>query len=88
MNLHPIIALVNDRDVKQAKGFRLAAEKLTGVGLEVDYQVELAQAPKRSAEGLTHLGVRVGRKAKARQHNKDEKHLGEAILRGIKSFSH
>ncbi len=83
MSLHPIIALVNDRDVKQAKGFRLAAEKLTGAGLEADYQTEVANAPKRSAAGLEHLGVRVGRKAKARQHNKDEKHLCEAIVRGL-----
>jgi hypothetical protein len=82
VSLHPIIAFVNDRDVKQAKGFRLAAEKLTGAGLEADYQKEIAEAPKRSAEGLKHLGVRVGRKAKARQHNKDEKHLAEAIVRG------
>jgi hypothetical protein len=85
VSLHPIIDLVNDRDVKQAKGFRLAAEKLTGAGLEADYQIELTNAPKRSAEGLEHLGVRVGRKAKARQHNKDEKHLGEAIVRGVES---
>jgi hypothetical protein len=83
VSLHPIIALVNDRDVKQAKGFRLAAEKLTGAGLEADYQTEIANAPKRSAEGLDHLGVRVGRKAKARQHGKDEKHLAEAIVRGM-----
>lgn len=83
MSLHPIIALVNDRDVKQAKGFRLAAEKLTGAGLEADYQTEIQNAPRRSAEGLKHLGVRVGRKAKSRQHNKDEKHLAEAIVRGV-----
>jgi len=83
VSVHPIIALVNDRDVKQAKGFRLAAEKLTGAGLEADYQKEVAESPKRSAEGLKHLAVRVGRKAKARQHNKDEKHLAEAIVRGL-----
>jgi hypothetical protein len=83
VSLHPIIALVNDRDVKQAKGFRLAAEKLTGAGIEADYQAEVANAPKRSAAGLTHLGVRVGRKAKARQHGKDEKHLAEAMIRGV-----
>jgi len=82
---HPIIALVNDRDVKQAKGFRLAAEKLTGVSLETDYQAEGASAPKRSAEGLTHLNIRVGRKAKQRQNNRDEKHLCEAIARATQA---
>ncbi|MFK7896205.1 MAG: hypothetical protein AB8G23_10235 [Myxococcota bacterium] len=84
MSLHPIIALVNDRDVKQAKGFRLAAEKLTGASLEADYQTEVANSPKRSAEGLTHLDVRVGRKAKGRQHGRDERHLAEAIGREAK----
>ena len=47
VSLHPLITLVNDRDVKQAKGFRAAAEALTGVSLEADYQTEMANAPKR-----------------------------------------
>ena len=81
MSLHPLIALVSDRDVKQAKGFRTAAERLTGASLEADYQTEVGNAPKRAALGLAHLGVRVGRKAKARQHGRDEKHLAEAIAR-------
>jgi hypothetical protein len=83
VSLHPLIALVSDRDVKQAKGFRTAAERLTGATLEADYQTEVANAPKRSAEGLAHLGIRVGRKAKGRQHGRDEKHLAEAIARGL-----
>lgn len=81
MSLHPLITLVNDRDVKQAKGFRLAAERLTGASLEADYQTEGKNTPKRSDEDLTYLNVRVGRKAKARQNNRDEKHLAEAIVR-------
>lgn len=85
MSLHPLVALVSDRDVKQAKGFRTAAEQLTGASLEADYQTELANAPKRSAEGLEHLGVRVGRKAKGRQHGRDEKHLAEAIARAARA---
>ncbi len=85
MSQHPIIALVSDRDVKQAKGFRGAAERLTGASLETDYQTELANAPRRSAEGLAHLGIRVGRKAKGRQHGRDEKHLAEGIARYARS---
>ena len=81
MSLHPLVDLVNDRDVKQAKGFRMAAERLDGASLEAAYQTEVANAPKRSAEGLEYLGVRVGRKAKGRQHGRDEKHLAEAIAR-------
>ena len=85
MSSHPLIALVSDRDVKQAKGFRTAAERLTGASLEADYQSEVQNAPKRSAVGLSHLGVRVGRKAKGRQHGRDEKHLAEAIARASRS---
>jgi hypothetical protein len=87
VSLHPLIDLVNDRDVKQAKGFRLAAERLNGAGLEADYQTEVANAPKRSAEGLEYLGIRVGRKAKGRQHGRDEKHLAEAIARAARTDS-
>jgi len=85
VSLHPILALVNDRDVKQAKGFRLAAEKLSGASLEADYQTEASSSPKRSAEGLTHLNIRVGRKAKQRQNNRDERHLCEAIARAAQA---
>ena len=85
LSLHPLIDLVNDRDVKQAKGFRAAAEKLTGASLETDYQREMESAPKRSDKGLEHLNVRVGRRAKQRQNNRDEKHLAEAIARAAHS---
>jgi hypothetical protein len=85
VSLHPLIDLVADRDVKQAKGFRQAAERLNGTSLEADYQTEVANAPKRSAAGLEHLGVRVGRKAKGRQHGRDEKHLAEAIARAARA---
>ncbi len=81
MSSHPILALVQDHDVKQAKGFRAAAERITGASLEADYQSEVAATPKRSEQGLAHLGVRTGRRAKARQHGRDERHLAEAIAR-------
>lgn len=81
MSAHPILDLVQDHDVKQAKGFRAAAERVTGAILEADYQREVAAAPKRAEQGLTHLGVRTARRAKARQHGKDERHLAEALVR-------
>jgi hypothetical protein len=87
VSLHPLIALVSDRDVKQAKGFRAAAEKLTGTSVEADYQIEIANSPRRSGEGLAYLGVRPGRKAKGRQHGRDEKHLAEAIARAARDAS-
>ncbi|MFO0688520.1 MAG: hypothetical protein U0900_07420 [Myxococcota bacterium] len=85
MSAHPILDLVQDHDVKQAKGFRAAAERITGASLEAAYQQEVAAAPKRSEQGLAHLGVRTGRRAKARQHGKDERHLAEAIARAAKA---
>ncbi len=81
MSPHPILALVQDHDVKQAKGFRAAAERITGASLEADYQREVEAAPKRAEQGLAFLGVRTGRRAKARQHGRDERHLAEAIAR-------
>jgi hypothetical protein len=81
VSVHPILDLIRDHDVKQAKGFRAAAERITGASLEADYQAEVAAAPKRSEQGLGYLGVRTGRKAKARQHGRDERHLAEAIAR-------
>ncbi|MBK7950807.1 MAG: hypothetical protein IPK00_19130 [Deltaproteobacteria bacterium] len=85
MSAHPILDLVQDHDVKQAKGFRAAAERITGASLEAAYQQEVAAAPKRSEQGLGHLDVRTGRRAKARQHGKDERHLAEAIARAAKA---
>ncbi len=67
--------------MKQAKGFRAAAERITGASLEADYQKEVAAAPRRSEQGLAYLGVRTGRRARARQHGRDERHLAEAIAR-------
>ena len=84
MSSHPILTLVQDHDVKQAKGFRAAAERITGASLEADYQAEIAAAPKRSEQGLAYLGVpSTGRRAKARQNGRDERHLAEAIDRAV-----
>lgn len=85
MSAHPILDLLQDHDVRQAKGFRAAAERITGPTLEADYQREVAAAPKRSESGLTHLGVRTGRRAKTRQHGKDERHLAEALVRAARA---
>lgn len=84
MSAHPILDLVQDHDVKQAKGFRAAAERIGGAVLEAAYQQEVAAAPKRGEQGLPFLGVRSGRRPKARQHGKDERHLALAIARAAK----
>ncbi|MEZ4334824.1 MAG: hypothetical protein R3F35_23950 [Myxococcota bacterium] len=84
MSAHPILDLVQDHEVKQAKGFRAAAERITGASLEAAYQQEVAAAPKRGEQGLGFLGIRSGRKPKNRQHGKDERHLAMALARAAK----
>lgn len=81
LSLHPLIDLSNDREVKQAKGFREAAAALTGAGLEAQYQQELSNAPKRHAAGKKYLGNHPGKPATERKNNKDEEHIGAALLR-------
>lgn len=56
MSAHPLIDLANTRDVKQAKGFRAAAEKLTGESLNELYKQEVANAPRRHDAGKKYLG--------------------------------
>ena len=79
MSLHPLIDLANDREVKQAKGFIRAAGELSGDALEVRYQQEIANAPRRDQAGKKYLGVRTGRIPRARQNGRDEKHLAIAL---------
>ena len=53
---HPLIALANSRDVKQAKGFRGVAEGLSGQSLDELYKQEVANAPRRKEAGKKHFG--------------------------------
>ena len=79
MDLHPMIELSNDHQVRQAKGFKDAAAGLSGEELAGLYQTELTNAPKRAAAGKKFLV-----KAKpptARRANKDEEHLSLALLK-------
>ena len=79
MQLHPIIELSNDREVRQAKGFKDAAAGLTAETLAGLYETELANAPKRAEAGKKYLV-----KAKlptSRRANKDEEHLSHALLK-------
>ena len=79
VQLHPIIELSNDRQVRHAKGFKEAAADLSGERIASLYETELANAPKRAAAGKKYLV-----KAKpptSRRPNKDEEHLSLALLR-------
>jgi hypothetical protein len=74
-----MIELSNDREVRQARGFKDAAAALTGEKLASLYETELANAPKRHEAGKKYL-------VKAKRHtgrrvNKDEEHLSLALLK-------
>ncbi|MBW2230105.1 MAG: hypothetical protein JRG92_13390 [Deltaproteobacteria bacterium] len=79
MSLHPLIELSNDAQVKQAKGFRAAAAELSGEKLEILYQGEAANAPRREEAGKKYLGVRTGRIPTGLQAGKDDRHLAMAV---------
>ena len=79
MHLHPMIELSNDREVRQAKGFKDAAAGLTGEELARLYETELANAPRRTAVGKKFL-VKAKPPTSRRAH-KDEEHLSLALLK-------
>jgi len=74
-----MIELSNDREVRQAKGFKDAAAGLTAEDIARLYDTEVANAPKRAEIGKKFLV-----KAKlptSRRANKDEEHLSLALLK-------
>jgi len=80
LSRHPLLALANSREVKQASEFRAAAEGLTGEALAVSWQEELANAPRRKEAGLEYLVPYPKRLAKGRRKNRDEEHLAQALI--------
>jgi hypothetical protein len=82
---HPLLKLANDREVKQASEFREAAEGLTGEGLAVYYQQEVANAPRRHSAGLEYLVSYSKRLAGSRRKNRDEEHLALALVAHCRS---
>ena len=79
MERHPLIALANSRDVKQAKGFREAAGALTGASLDKFYKEEAANAPRRKEAGKKYLGSHP-KAPTGRRNGKDPEHLAMALL--------
>jgi hypothetical protein len=78
MGLHPLIELSDDREVRQAKGFRAVAAELSGDKLNADYDTEKANAPRRHADGKKHLGQKNVRIPSGPQKGKDDRHLSLA----------
>ncbi|MGH0038333.1 MAG: hypothetical protein ACQGVK_25145 [Myxococcota bacterium] len=81
MSQHPLIDLANDREVKQAKGFRKAASELTGAALAQHYKAELGAAPRRQDAGKRYLGNHPSKPPSERRNNRDEEHIAQAMTR-------
>ncbi len=81
LGLHPLLDLANDREVKQAKGFRKAASELGGAALAQHYKSEMEIAPKRQDAGKRYLGNHPGKPPSERKNNRDEEHAAQAMLR-------
>ena len=79
MERHPLIALANSRDVKQAKGFRVVAEGLSGESLDELYKQEVANAPRRKEASKTYFGSHP-KAPTGRRNGKDPEHLAMALL--------
>ncbi len=80
MSQHPLIERAAEREVRQAKGFRAVAEKLTGAILAQDYEREKAGAPRRSEAGKKHLVAANRRLASERNPARDGEHAALALV--------
>ena len=78
---HPLIELANDREVRQAAGFRAKAATLTGESLVAAYSAEENSAPRLHESGRRYFVQRSGKPASERKRNKDDEHLGAALVR-------
>lgn len=77
MSPHPLIERAKDRRVRQSKGFKDVAAELKGDLLLVDYQQELARAPRRHDTGKRYFPKR----AKAPRLTRPEDYLAAALVR-------
>ena len=75
---HPLIDLANDREVRQAAGFRDAAAKLTGASLREAFEAEKTNAPQMQEAGRRYFGKRTAKPPTERKKNRDIEHRGAA----------
>ena len=78
---HPLIQLASEREVRQATGFRAAAALIDGPKLATAYETEKANAPSLNADGRKYFPKRSGKPATERKRNKDDEHVGQALVR-------
>jgi len=77
---HPLIELANDREVRQSKGFREVATRLTGEALAEMYQQEVANAPKRYSSGKKFLVGQKGVVPRGGKAGRPHEHLSMALV--------
>jgi len=82
---HPLIELANDREIRQSKGFREAAARLTGEALAEMYQQEVANAPKRYDADKKFLVGQKGSVARGGRVGKPQEHLSIALVNRFRS---
>jgi len=82
---HPLIELANDREVRQSKGFREAAARLTGEGLAEMYQQEVANAPKRYDADKKFLVGQKGTVPRGGKVSRPHEHLAIAVVNRFRS---
>jgi len=80
VSLHPLVDLSVDKQVKKAAGFRAAAAELGGEALGVQYQAELANAPRRHEAGKKYFVAYNSRLASGRRPGRDGEHLSLALV--------
>ncbi len=80
MDPHPLIALSQDRAVKQAAGFRQAAAELRGEGLAELYREEERNAPHRHQAGQKYLVGPRGRRRRGPRARRDQESLALALI--------
>jgi hypothetical protein len=78
---HPLVALANDRVVRQAAEFHEAAAQLSPERLAEVFTAERSAAPSVHDAGRTYFVDRSGKPATERRKNRDEEHLGAALVR-------
>ena len=80
MSQHPLIEKSNDREVKQATGFKQAAASLKGEELAELYEREHANAPKRVDAGKKYFVSHNTQLASVRRPGRDGEHASIALV--------
>lgn len=78
---HPLFELANDRAVRQAAQFHQAAADLGAERLAEALAAERDAAPRLEEAGRRYFVSRSGKPPTERRKNKDEEHLGAALVR-------